>query len=201
MYLYLRVGGSFTVRLGRQRLALPAVAARALMSPSGAPALPPELLPALLELERSPPLDPAAYFGAVLDSSANASSSSTAAAEVFRFAASHGLQAEELQHRLQAAGLGQAAAAMFADAWSAQRSDATALVRPPPLRLVDADWSFGVSASSSEHAALGTTFVHVRLRTRTEIGGLETVHMELNLARFYELLISLEAAKARCDLV
>ena len=170
-------------------------------------ALPASLLPALLDLESHPPNDPASYFSAVLDDPASSAvgSSSTnvnAAREVFRYAAANGLEAEDLRLALQGAGIGEAAAAMFADAWSAQRGAFVGeLVQPHPLQLIDADWSFGVSASSSEHAAMGTTFVQLRLKTRNANGAAENVHMELNLARFYELLILLEEAKARADLM
>ena len=169
------------------------------------PALPASLLPALLDLESHPPNDPTSYFSAVLDDSASStvgSSSTNAAREVFRYAAANGLEAEDLRLALQGAGIGEAAAAMFADAWSAQRGAFVGeLVQPHPLQLIDADWSFGVSASSSEHAAMGTTFVQLRLKTRNANGAAENVHMELNLARFYELLILLEEAKARADLM
>ena len=43
--------------------------------------------------------------------------------------------------------------------------------------LVDVDWSLGVTASSSELQALGSTFVLLRLHTRQADGTAEYVHL------------------------
>ena len=163
-------------------------------------ALPPSLLPQLLELERAPPNDPAAFFAAALDGDV-AAPGAVAAVEVLRFAARAGLDAEGLMAELRRHGLSEGAASMFADAWAMYRSANVArLATPTPRKLIDLDWSFGVSASSSEHMAMGTTYVQLRLQTATQ-SGTEFVHMELSLAKFYEFLSELEGAKQSLELV
>ena len=68
-------------------------------------------------------------------------------------------------------------------------------------KLVDLEWSFGVRASSSEHAVIGSTYTHVRLAVRAPSGALDYVHFELNLEEFYEFLHELERARAQLELV
>ena len=137
-------------------------------------ALPTCLLPELLELERKLPEDAAAFFARAADSSAAPAPSSRAALEVLRYAAQAGLEPAELGMQLRAAGLGEEAASFFANYWALQ-PPRSALQRSAPLQLVDVDWNFGVSASSSEHAAMGTTFVQLRLNARGQKGS-EYVH-------------------------
>ena len=152
--------------------------------------LAPALLPPLLDLDPDE-----AFFAGVADDT-DQSSAARSLREVFRQAATLGLDGSSLGKCLCSYGLGEAAAAAIAAAWSAQRSGggARALVQPPALRLVDMDWSFGVSASSSEHTAMGSTFVALRLRTEQR-----TVHMELSLEAFYDLLHELQAASTQLD--
>ena len=157
------------------------------------------LIPDLFELERNPPSDPNSFFAAALDPASKSAPGSRAAAEVLRFAASQGLEAAALGQTLRANGFSEATASLFAGFWATQPSR-TALERSPPRRLVDMDWSFCVSASSSEHAAMGTTFVQLRLNTQCANRS-EYVHFELDLARFYEFLHDLELAKARLEVV
>ena len=91
------------------------------------------LLPPLLDLD----LDEA-FFAGVADDS-DQSSAARSLREVFRQAATLGLDGASLGKCLCSYGLGEAAAAAISAAWTAQRSDggARALVQPPALRLVD----------------------------------------------------------------
>ena len=57
-----------------------------------------------------------------------------------------------------------------------------------------------MTASSSEHAAVGTTYVQVRMVVEGASGP-EYVHMELNLPRFYEFVHDLERAKAQLEVI
>jgi hypothetical protein len=165
--------------------------------------VPAALLPGLLELERSPPEDPAAFFAAAIEGDTAVGPGASAAAELMKHAARVGLDVEALAQELRSCGVGEAAAGMFAEAWGILRAGGGVpkLAVPAPVQLADLDWTFGVSASSSEHAAMGATFVQLRLQTRGADGRAELVHMELSLARFYEFLAELESAKARLDLV
>lgn len=47
----------------------------------------------------------------------------------------------------------------------------------PPPKIVGVDWSLGVTASSSELQAVGTTFVSLRLHTQSTDGTAEYVHL------------------------
>ena len=143
--------------------------------------LPVALLPDLLELEANLPADPTTFFAAAFDPSAPPAPGARAAAEVLRHAASQGLETADLMQQLRMLGLGEAGAIFFANYWAAQPSRAS-LQREPPLQLLDVDWSFGVSASSSEHQAMGTTFVQLRLSTQGQNGG-EFVHTGAAVAR------------------
>jgi COMM domain len=143
--------------------------------------LPEALLPDLLELEADLPADPTTFFAAAFDPSAPPAPGARAAAEVLRHAASQGLETADLMQQLRMLGLGEAGAIFFANYWAAQPSRAS-LQREPPLQLLDVDWSFGVSASSSEHQAMGTTFVQLRLSTQGQNGG-EFVHTGAAVAR------------------
>ena len=68
-------------------------------------------------------------------------------------------------------------------------------------RLVGLEWKFGVTASSDELQAIGSSFVLVRLRVARKEGGGEEriVPMELTLPQFYSFLHELEKAKAELD--
>ena len=67
-------------------------------------------------------------------------------------------------------------------------------------KLLDVDWTLGVTASSSELQAIGSAFVQLRLHVERPDGTAECVHLELSLPRFYELRHELEAAKAQFEL-
>jgi len=165
------------------------------MSAQPQSSLPVCLVPSLLELERRGlPTDATTFF-----EGASTSSHAGPAREVLRFAALAGLDGTGLAEALRAAGVSEACADFFATYWAAAQPSREFLALPAPRRLVDLDWNFGVSASSSEHAAMGVTFVQLRLHTQGSSGA-EYVHMELTLARFYELLHELEQAKAMLEL-
>ena len=57
-----------------------------------------------------------------------------------------------------------------------------------------------MTASSSEHATVGTTYVQVRMVVEGSSGP-EYVHVELSLPRFYEFVHDLERAKAQLELI
>ena len=68
-------------------------------------------------------------------------------------------------------------------------------------RLVGLDWKFGVTSSSDELQAVGSSFVVVRLTTAPKEGDGEerVLCMELTLPQFYSFLHQLETAKATLD--
>ena len=69
-------------------------------------------------------------------------------------------------------------------------------------RLVDMDWSFGVTAASDDINNVGKTFLQLKLtleRDASAEGCCEVVFMELSLEQFYQFLASMEKCKAFID--
>eukprot|EP00002_Diphylleia_rotans_P034917 TRINITY_DN7553_c0_g1_i1.p1 TRINITY_DN7553_c0_g1~~TRINITY_DN7553_c0_g1_i1.p1 ORF type:complete len:199 (+),score=53.09 TRINITY_DN7553_c0_g1_i1:56-652(+) len=67
-------------------------------------------------------------------------------------------------------------------------------------QLVDMDWRFGVTASTSELSAVGSTFLQLHLVLDKGGNEREDVYMELTLPQFYHFLHEMEKAKANLDL-
>ncbi|XP_041348825.1 COMM domain-containing protein 7-like isoform X3 [Gigantopelta aegis] len=65
-------------------------------------------------------------------------------------------------------------------------------------QLVDMEWKFGVTASSSELDKVGNTFLQLKLVISTGIGTRNT-YMELTLPQFYSFLHEMEKAKASLE--
>jgi hypothetical protein len=67
-------------------------------------------------------------------------------------------------------------------------------------KLIDLDWSFGVTASSNDCDQVGKTFLQLKL-TLDEGGQPNHVFMELSLEQFYQFLAQMENCKAYLDFV
>ena len=120
----------------------------------------------------------------------------------YRDAARRRLDAAAVEAELKSV-LGDDVAAACGQAWERNAGAARRALLLSGIdaaRLVDVDWTFGVTASSSEHAAVGSTYVQLRLAVQRG-AALEYVHLELTLERFYEFLHELERAKAACDVI
>lgn len=61
--------------------------------------------------------------------------------------------------------------------------------------LLDMDWKFGVTASSSELNEVGTTFLQLKLTI--DDGGARDVFLEMTLQQFYDFLHEMEKAQSR----
>jgi hypothetical protein len=66
-------------------------------------------------------------------------------------------------------------------------------------QLIDMEWKFGVTASSSDLKAVGSTFLQLKLVIDKGGGETEDVHMELTLPQFYDFLANMEKAKTHLD--
>ena len=67
-------------------------------------------------------------------------------------------------------------------------------------RLVDMEWRFGVTASTSELKSVGATFLQLKLvLEKRDGGGAGAVHLELTLPQFYEFLGKMEKCQAYMD--
>mmetsp|Transcript_44833 Transcript_44833/g.74415 ORF Transcript_44833/g.74415 Transcript_44833/m.74415 type:complete len:186 (-) Transcript_44833:261-818(-) len=123
-------------------------------------------------------------------------------AAVFSEASRLGLTADQLEARLRSEGLGNATATAAALAWVQQSAARGVLAAATlyPHRLLDVEWTFGVTASSSELESVGSTYVQLRLLIGKESQLPEYAHFELSLPKFYDFLHELERAKAHLDL-
>ncbi|BFZ10654.1 hypothetical protein BsWGS_13693 [Bradybaena similaris] len=65
-------------------------------------------------------------------------------------------------------------------------------------QLVDIEWKFGVTASSSELDKVGNTFLQLKLVINTG-NGTKNVFLELTLPQFYSFLHEMEKAKASLE--
>ncbi|XP_005095878.1 COMM domain-containing protein 7 [Aplysia californica] len=65
-------------------------------------------------------------------------------------------------------------------------------------QLVDIEWKFGVTASSSELDKVGNTFLQLKLVINTG-NGMKNVFLELTLPQFYSFLHEMEKAKASLE--
>ena len=146
------------------------------------------------------------FFGEVLGAVARETSQPRSAAaqcalSIFREAAQRALTAEQLEAELRSAGLNEQLSAAAARSWAMHGTAAhCGLSALGARRLIDAEWTFGVTASSSEHAAVGTTYVQLRMVVDGP-NGPEYVHTELSLPRFYAFVHDLERAKAQLELI
>ena len=65
--------------------------------------------------------------------------------------------------------------------------------------LVDLDWRFGVTASSSEVAQVGATFLQLKLTIKDSKNENKNIYLELTLKQFFDFLHQMEKAKSTID--
>lgn len=68
-------------------------------------------------------------------------------------------------------------------------------------RLVDMDWSFGVTAGSDDCDHVGKTYLQLKLTLDHDLEGRKIVFLELTLDQFYQFLASLEKCRTFIDYV
>jgi len=121
----------------------------------------------------------------------------------FQGALKHNLTPSQVRDDLAAVGLKAEAAALVSAQWQASGSGLAAAVTAQALsvdRLVDMEWRFGVTASTSELKSVGATFLQLKLvLEQRDGGGARAVHLELTLPQFYEFLASMEKCQAYLD--
>ncbi|QDZ26110.1 hypothetical protein HOP50_20g86770 [Chloropicon primus] len=67
------------------------------------------------------------------------------------------------------------------------------------MELVDFEWRFGVTASTSEVKQVGRTFVHLKLIFNKDEGKPVVKTIELSIQQFYTLLSQLEQAQVQLE--
>lgn len=119
-------------------------------------------------------------------------------------AISHGVEVEFLKRRCQALGVNEASINILAETWLAQTSRLASHLLSKTItqnKLVDLDWSFGVTAASDDCDHVGKTFLQLKLTIQQEKEGLRVIFLELSLDQFYQFLASLEKCKTYLDFV
>nr|CAB3232830.1 COMM domain-containing protein 7-like [Phallusia mammillata] len=88
----------------------------------------------------------------------------------------------------------------FCQAWK-KNLETRAEINPAELlakRLVDMEWKFGVTASSSELRRVGTCFIQLTLVVAKGTST-ENVLLEMSLSQFYDFMHEMERAKLEMD--
>ena len=70
---------------------------------------------------------------------------------------------------------------------------------PAMNKVIDVDWKFGVTASTSEKDKVGTSYLHLKFSIQDDNSQVKTVYLEMSLPQFYSFLHELEKAKTSLD--
>lgn len=90
------------------------------------------------------------------------------------------------------------------ESWSKKTSKVSASLISRTIKankLVDMDWSFGVTAASSDAEQVGKTYLQLRLTIDEQSQGMRVYFVELSVDQFYSFLAALEAAKQYLEFV
>ena len=111
-----------------------------------------------------------------------------------------GLSVAQIEARATSLGLSPEVAAIVGARWQQSSSQMVTSVLARTVaanRLVDMDWSFGVTASSDDCDQVGKTFLQLKLTLdRGDGSGTGTVLLELSLDQFFAFLSSMEFIQA-----
>eukprot|EP00981_Chlorochromonas_danica_P002055 scaffold420_cov169-Ochromonas_danica.AAC.15 len=110
-----------------------------------------------------------------------------------------GASSLQVKERSIALGLSQTATTTLATTWNSWAGKiASHLVSKVVCKnkLIDMDWTFGVTASSDDCDHVGKTFLQLKLVLEQQNNERRTVFMELTLDQFYQFLASLEKCKS-----
>ena len=114
---------------------------------------------------------------------------------VVRGTLKNGLSDAELQSDLEELGLSRERAAAVGAAVNASRPQLVSAAVEQMLsvnQLLDLDWRFGVTASSSEMDRVGSTFLQMKITRQDK----PVANVELSLEQFYHFLGEMEKAEA-----
>jgi len=118
-----------------------------------------------------------------------------------------GVSSTQLGARCLGLGLQQDVVAAVVSCWQKSSSQMVSSLLAKTIqtnKLIDLDWSFGVTASSDDCDQVGKTFLQLKLTLESGEegqGGTREVFMELSLEQFYHFLSSLEKCKTYLDLL
>ena len=116
-----------------------------------------------------------------------------------------GWSVQQLEARCVALGLEPRATAVLSASFrscSSQMVTSLLATTVTANRLVDMDWSFGVTASSDDCDQVGKTFLQLKLTIdRGDEGNAAPVFLELSLDQFYQFLASMEKSHQVLELM
>lgn len=99
-------------------------------------------------------------------------------------------------------GISSSSASTISQVWETKASKLTNLLLSKTLesnKLIDMDWSFGVTASSDDFDQVGKTFLQVKVKVDTGNEGIKDIFFELSLDQFYSFLAEIEKCKSFLD--
>lgn len=113
--------------------------------------------------------------------------------------------ADEVRNSCLYSGLDETRVAAIVNTWKERRSilAQSLLARTVSnAKLVDMDWSFGVTSATDDCDQIGKTYLRLKLTLDTgSAEGNKDVFMELTLDQFYQFLASMEKCKSFIELM
>ena len=110
----------------------------------------------------------------------------------------------QLEAKCQSMGLKPQSTLIITSAWSKQSTKivSNALAKTVSSnRLIDMDWSFGVTAASDYSDQVGKTYLQLKLTIDAGDEGIRDEFFELTLEQFYQFLAQMEKCKSYVDLL
>lgn len=124
---------------------------------------------------------------------------------VFQVAMKEGKSSQKLRaHLQQTLEMPTEVAAGVIQSWDSSQGRISASLLAKTLkakRLVDLDWTFGVTASTSEMDQVGSAFLQLKMTLDTGDNTTQDEYLELSIDQFFSFLSSLEQCKKFLDLV
>jgi COMM domain len=115
-----------------------------------------------------------------------------------------GYNAAEIEEHCLSTGLSSSRASIICKRWTERQREITSALLSRIIsanRLVDMDWSFGVTVASSDANQVGKTYIQLKFVV-DEAGECPRTHfVELSVDQFYQLLGALESCKQHLDYI
>lgn len=115
-----------------------------------------------------------------------------------------GIIISKLQNSLLSLNISQATATVMVSCYEKKSSKLTKLLLSRSLvsnKVLDLDWSFGVTASSDDCDQVGKTYLQVKVKVDTGSDGIRDIFFEMTLEQFYVFLAELEKCKSFLDAI
>lgn len=110
----------------------------------------------------------------------------------------------QLEAKCQAMGLQPNSTTLIISSWKKRSNQITSIALAKTVssnRLIDMDWSFGVTAASDYSDQVGKTYLQLKLTIDAGEEGIKDEYFELTLEQFYQFLGQMEKCKSYLDLL